>query len=96
MEKKAIFLGVTKFHSNKNNADYRKVDFCVPPYKTEDGFIRGGVVSAFTPFESVLGDDIKFGSIVVPVFDYDPCSTRAQLTDIKPVKATPYKAEDFS
>lgn len=95
MEKKAIFLGVTKIHSNKKNADYRKVDFYVPPYKTVQGYDRGGVVSTFTATDSTLGNDIKVGAIVVPVYDYDPCSERAELVNIKQVKGSPYSAADF-
>lgn len=92
MEKKAIFLGATKLHSNKTNKDYRKVDFYVPPYE-KDGFIRGGVVTVFTPVDSKLGEDIKVGSLVAPIYEFD--GRRAELTDIKVVKATPYTAKDF-
>ncbi len=94
MEKKAIFLGATKLHSNKTNKDYRKVDFYVPPYE-KDGFIRGGVVTVFTPVDSTLGNDIKVGSVVIPTYDYDGVSQHAELADIKVVKTTPYTARDF-
>ncbi len=95
MEKKAIFLGVTNIHSNKKNADYRKVDFYVPPYKSSQGFMRGGVMSTFTALDSNLGNDIKVGSIVVPKYDYDPCSDRAELVGITQVMETPYNTSDF-
>ncbi len=96
MEKKAIFLGVTKIHSNKSNRDFRKVDFFVPPYQTKEGYTRGGVMTTFTGVESTLGNDLKVGSIVIPEYDYDACAQRADLVDIKLVKGTPYKAEDFN
>ena len=95
MEKKAIFLGVTNIHSNKKNADYRKVDFLIPPYKNAQGFTRGGVVSTFTALDSRMGNDIKIGSIVVPQYDYDPSSDRAELIGIKVTKESPYTAADF-
>lgn len=96
MEQKAIFLGVTKIHSTKNNRDYRKADFFVPPYQTKEGYTRGGVMTTFIDVESKLGDDIKIGSIVIPEYEYDPCAQRAELVDIKLVKPTPYKLEDFN
>lgn len=95
MEKKAIFLGVTKLHSNKKNQDYRKVDFYVPPYKSAQGYDRGGVVSTFTALDSTLGNDIKVGSIVLPKYDYDACADRAELVGITVVKPTPYTMADF-
>ncbi len=94
MEKKAIFLGATKIHSNKKNKDYRKVDYFVPPY-IKDGFTRGGVITVFTPVDSKIGDGIKIGAVVVPVYDYDGVSQRAELTDIKVVKPSPYADKDF-
>ena len=93
MEKKAIFLGVSKFKSQAGKS-CRKVDFFVPPYEHR-GFMRGGVVTVWTDPESKLGDDIKVGSVVVPAYDYDGVSNRAELTDIKIVKPTPYTAKDF-
>lgn len=95
MEKKAIFLGVTKLHSNKKNQDYRKVDFYVPPYKSVEGYDRGGVVSTFTALDSTLGTGIKVGSIVVPQYDYDACAQRAELVGITVIQDTPYTAADF-
>lgn len=96
MEKKAIFLGVMKIHSNKSGKDFRKVDFFVPPYQTDEGYTRGGVMTTFTAVDSKLGDDLKVGSIVIPEYEYDPCAQRADLVEIKLIKATPYKAEDFN
>ena len=88
-------MGVSMIHSNKKNADYRKVDFYVPPYKSVQGFDRGGVVSEFTALDSKLGSNISVGSIVIPKYDYDPSAGRADLIDIQVVKPTPYTASDF-
>ena len=95
MEKKAIFLGVQKIHSNKTNKDYRKIDMYVPPYVTEQNFVRGGVVTVFTPLDSKVGQDIKVGTIVIPQYSYDGCSRYAELVGFKTVKETPYTALDF-
>lgn len=88
-------MGVQKLHSNKKNKDYRKVEYFVPPYATEQGYLRGGVITQFTPVDSKLGSDIKIGSIVVPEYEYDACAGRAELVGLKVVKKTPYTAEDF-
>ncbi len=95
MEKKAIFLGVQKLHSNAKNKDYRKLDYYVLPFVTEQGFMRGGVITQFTPTDSKLGDDVKVGSIVIPEYEYDGCAGRAELVGLKVVKQTPYTAKDF-
>lgn len=93
--KKAIFLGVAKIHSNKQNKDYRKVEFYTPPFQDAKGFTRGGVSSEFTALDSSLGNDIPVGAIVRPVYAYDPYSKRDELTDLEIVAPTPYKSEDF-
>lgn len=93
MEKKAIFLGVTTFHSNDKDKDYRQLHFGYPIKKDDGGYLRGGPVSVFTPVESKLGDDIKVGSVVAPIYDFD--GRRAELVDIKVIKSTPYTAKDF-
>lgn len=95
MEKKAIFLGVQKIHSTKKDKDYRKLDYYVPPFVTEQGFTRGGVITQFTPTDSKIGDDIKVGTIVIPEYEYDGCAGRAELIELKVVKTTPYTAKDF-
>ena len=93
--KKAIFLGVTKLHSNKKNQDYRKVDFFVPPFKDAAGFQRGGVMSYFTELDSTVGSDLRVGTIVEPQIEYDAMARREALTGFKVVKATPYSLADF-
>ena len=93
MEKKAIFLGVTTFNSTAKGQDYRQVHFGYLPKKDEKGYLRGGPVSVFTPVDSKLGEDIKVGSLGAPIYEFD--GRRAELTDIKVVKATPYTAKDF-
>ena len=95
MEKKAIFLGVQKLHSTKKDKDFRKLDYYVIPYTTEQGYQRGGVITVFTPTDSKIGSDIKVGSIVVPQYEYDGCAGRAELVGLKVVKGTPYTAQDF-
>lgn len=93
--RKAIFLGVTKIHSNKKNQDYRKVEFFTPPFKDERGYMRGGVESVFTDLDSTLGNGIEYGSIVEPEFHYDHYVGRDQLVDIKVIAPSPYSASDF-
>lgn len=93
--KKAIFLGVSKLHSNKKNQDYRKVDFFTPQFKDERGFTCGGVQSVFTAFDSTLGDDIEVGAIVIPEFEYNPYLQRADLIGIEKIQSSPYDKKDF-
>ena len=57
--------------------------------------MRGGVQSVFTTLDSKLGNGIKFGSVVVPKYDYDACTQRAELVAIDVVKETPYERTDF-
>ncbi len=92
--KKAIFLGVSKLHSNKKNADYRKVDFFTPQFKDERGFTCG-VQSVFTALDSTLGNDIEVGAIVIPEFEYNPYLQRADLIGIEKVQNSPYDKKDF-
>ncbi len=94
--KKAIFLGVSKFHSNKKNADYRKVDLYTPPFKDSNGFMRGGVESIFTDLNSTVGEGIVVGAIVIPEYVYDHYSGRDNLVGLTPVKASPYSSADFA
>ena len=95
--RKAIFLGVTKIHSNKKNQDYRKVEFYTPPFKDSNGFTRGGLSSEFTALDSIVGSGIPLGSIVVPTYTYDPYSKRDELIDLKVISPSPYDPEvDFS
>lgn len=94
--RKAIFLGVAKFHSNKKNKDFRKVDFFTPPFKDAQGFERGGVMSCFTPVDSTLGDGIKLGTIVRPDFEFDPYSNMSNLKAIEVVDESPYSDVDFN
>lgn len=93
--KKAIFLGVSKLHSNKKNQDYRKVDFFTPPFKDARGFTCGGVQSVFTTLDSTLGDDIEVGAIVIPEFEYNLYLQRADLIGIEKVQNSPYDKKDF-
>lgn len=93
--RKAIFLGVSKFHSNKKNCDYRKVDIFTPPFKDESGFSRGGVESVFTALDSTVGDGIAFGSVVVPEFHYDHYTGRDDLVSLEVVLPSPYSLKDF-
>lgn len=94
--KKAVFLCVQKIHSNKKNQDYRKIDLFVPFYKDGNGFERGGVTTFFTPTDSKLGEGIAMGTIVVPDFDFDPYSNRADLKSLEVVEQSPFVPEDFS
>lgn len=94
--KKAVFLGVATIHSNKKNRDYRKVDFYTPPFKTQNGFDRGGVMTCFTSTDSKLGEGIELGAIVIPEFTFDPYSNMSELVGIKVVSASPYTAKDFA
>ena len=91
----AIFLGVTKIHSNKKNKDYRKVEFYTPPFKDSQGFERGGLSSNFTPLDSKVGEGIELGAIVQPEFTFDPYSNFSELTGLKVVAQSPYAASDF-
>lgn len=93
--KKAIFLGVAKIHSKKQNKDYRKVEFYTPPFQDSQGFMRGGVSSEFTALDSTVGTDIPVGTIVRPVYSYDPYSKRDELTGLEVVAPSPYVLEDF-
>ncbi len=93
--KKAIFLGVSKIHSNKKDRDYRKVEFFTPPFLDKNGFARGGVSSYFTELDSTLGSNIPVGAVVVPEFEYDPYSKREELTALNVVKESPYTKADF-
>ena len=94
--KKAIFLGVTKIHSNKKNQDYRKVEFYTPPFRDANGFTRGGLSSEFTPLDSTVGSGIAMGAVVVPSYNYDPYSKRDELVGLEVVSPTPYNPKDFS
>ena len=93
--RKAIFLGVTKFHSNKKNKDFRKVDFFTPPFKDTSGFERGGVMSCFTAVDSTIGDGIECGALVRPEFEFDPYSNMSNLTAVEVVSSSPYSKSDF-
>lgn len=94
--RKAIFLGVAKIHSNKQNKDYRKVEFYTPPFQDANGFTRGGVESIFTELDSTVGNGIKMGAIVVPEFNFNHYSGREELVSVKVVKNSPYSDIDFS
>lgn len=93
--KKAIFLGVTKIHSNKKNQDYRTVEIYTPPFSDANGYMRGGTGSYFTPLDSTIGDGIKTGAIVLPEFVMDPYSNHLDLVGLKVVKNSPYGEKDF-
>lgn len=93
--KKAIFLGVTKIHSNKKNQDYRTVEIYTPPFTDANGFKRGGVGTYFTPLDSTIGEGIKTGAIVLPEFVMDPYSNRTDLAGFKVVRNSPYEPKDF-
>lgn len=93
--RKAIFLGVSKFHSNKKNKDYRKVDFYTPPFTDSNGFERGGVMTCFTAPESTLGNGIPMGAIVRPDFEFDPYTNMSSLTGLTVVADSPYEKSDL-
>ena len=93
--KKAIFLGVAKIHSKKQDKDFRKVDLYTPPFKDAKGFDRGGVMTCFTPLDSKLGEGIQMGAIVKPEFEFDPYSNQSNLTALEVVQESPYDVDDF-
>lgn len=93
--RKAIFLGVRVFHSNKKNQDYRSVAFYTPPFKGSNGFTYGGVQEYFTPLDSTVGNGIDLGTIVRPVLVTNPYSRNVDLSDVEIVSETPYSPQDF-
>jgi hypothetical protein len=92
---KAIFLGISKFHSNNKNQDYRQVNLYTPPFKDKNGFTRGGVEQIFTDVNSTIGSGLKCGAIVEPQFEYDHYSRRDELIGLELVQDSPYNETDF-
>jgi hypothetical protein len=92
---KAIFLGVSKFHSNNKNQDYRQVNLYTPPFKDKNGYTRGGVEQIFTDIKSTIGEDLECGTIVEPLFEYDHYSRRDELIGLNKIQDSPYSEEDF-